>query len=124
MYLVSSVIAYDVHACFQKSDESNLVQRFQHRYVGDVENCRYLRVDLAADGTMEVSHLMGEGVKVIVTLKTVWKERSLFGRSKIDMCEGITVLTILYRCEAWAAQEDVQRRVEVLEMKCGIRWFD
>lgn len=51
------------------------------------------------------------------------------GRAKMDMFEGILVPTILYGYKAWAIDENVHWRVDVLVMKClrticHVRWFE
>lgn len=48
----------------------------------------------------------------------MWKERSLPGRAKMGMSDGIRVPILLYRCRAWAIENIKYRMVGVLEIKC------
>ena len=97
----------------------------------EVENFRYLGVDIAADGSQEgeVKHRVGEGAKILGALRSVWKETSVSRQAKMGMYESIVVPTVMYGCEAWALNAKERKKLEVLEMKClrtiaGVRWFD
>lgn len=53
------------------------------------------------NGTMtaELSHRVGEGMKVLGPLKSVWKDRQPSGRAKLVMIEGQVVQIVMYGCE-------------------------
>lgn len=46
----------------------------------------------------EVSHRVGEGVKVLSAMRNVWKDRSLSLTAKMGMFESIVALMELYGC--------------------------
>lgn len=75
-------------------------------------------VEKVANRTMkaELSHTVDEGMSVLRALRGVWKERSLSGKPKMVMLERIVVLTMLYACVAWAGDEAMWRKMDVLEM--------
>ncbi len=57
----------------------------------EVSYVRYLSVDLTAAGNQaaEIQHRVWEGVKVMVALRSVWKERSVSIQTKIGVFDGI-----------------------------------
>lgn len=56
---------------------------------------------------------VNEGVKVLGALRKVWKERFFSRSTKMGMFEDTVIPTILYGCEAWTTDEDMQRKVDV-----------
>lgn len=78
-------------------------------------------MEIAATETIRTvaSHKEDWGLKFHRAMKNVWKERPLSGRGKMGMFEGSKVfLMVLYGCEAWAVDKNVQKRVNVWKMKC------
>lgn len=45
---------------------------------------------------------------------------SIFGKEKRGKSEGIIVPRMLYRCEAWAINKEVWKRVKVMDIKSMI----
>ena len=61
---------------------------------------------------------MNEGYRGLGALKSVLINRGLEIKAKKYLYEGVIVLTVLYRAEAWDLRSAERRKVNVLEMKC------
>lgn len=74
----------------------------------------------------EVILSMEERVKVLGTIRSVWKEVSLSVRVKMVMFESIAVLTVVYGFKAWALNTQKKARgylrCEIPKTICGMRW--
>ena len=81
----------------------------------EVDCFKYLRSQVAADRGCErnVVHRMNEGYKAWGALTSVLSNKGLGTNAKKCLYEGVIVLTVLYRAEAW----NMRRKVNVLEMK-------
>lgn len=56
----------------------------------------------------KMSYRMSEEAKLLGTM-IVCTERSLFLWAKIGMFDGVLVLSVLHRCEAWALGKNIKR---------------
>lgn len=90
----------------------------------EMEYFKYQQLDMAVNVTMgvKVIHKVGEGAKVLGTLRYVWNERPLSFKAMIGIFDSTVVPSMLYGCEVWALHKNVKNWVNVLEMK-GL-WHD
>lgn len=65
-----------------------------------------------------VSHVIGEGKKILGVLRAVWKKKVLSLEAKIGMFRETAVPTILYGCEVWTLNAKSRKRINVPEIRC------
>ena len=82
------------------------------------------------------SVVTGEGSKSEVQsriaqtkLRPVWKDNIISIRSKILLMRSLVTAIFLYACESWTLTAELQRRIQVMEMRCyrkilGISYID
>ena len=63
-------------------------------------------------------HIMSEGYRAWVALKSVLSNRGLGIKAKKCLYEGVNVPTALYGADAFSMRSAERRKVNVLEMKC------
>ena len=51
-------------------------------------------------------------------LKSVWNDRSISLSSKIRLMRSLVTSIFLYACESWTLTAELQRRIQVIEMRC------
>ena len=56
-------------------------------------------------------------VRVRIKTRPVWNDRSISLRSKTRLMRIVTSI-FLYACESWNLKEELQRRVQAMEMRC------
>ena len=54
----------------------------------------------------------------LTRLKPVWKDRSISLSSKIRLKRSLFIFIFLYACESWTLTAELQRRIQVMEMRC------
>ena len=54
----------------------------------------------------------------LTRLKPVWNDRSISLSSKIRLMSFIVTSIFLYACESWTLTEELQRRMQAMEMRC------
>ena len=54
----------------------------------------------------------------LTRLKPVWNDRSIFLSSKIHLMCSLVTSIFLYACESWTLTAELQRRIQVMEMRC------
>ena len=51
-------------------------------------------------------------------MKPVWNDRSISLSSKIRLMRSLVTSSFLYACESWTLTAELQRRIQVMEMRC------
>ena len=54
----------------------------------------------------------------LTRLKPVFNNRSISLSSKIRLMRSLVTSTFLYACESWTLTEELQRRIQAMEMRC------
>ena len=54
----------------------------------------------------------------LTKLKTVWKDRKITSKHRIQMLRSIVTSTFLYTCETWTLTAELERRIQTFEMRC------
>ena len=95
--------------------------------LGRTEVFRHLGLELGTKGGMdgEIQNRVREGKRVLGGLREVWKKGNLPKKIKVRMFESMAVPTVLYGCGAWTVNNEVRKKLEVLEiyglrMICGV----
>ena len=62
-------------------------------------------------------------------LQTIWRDRNIKLRFKIQLMRSLALSVFLYACETWTLTADLQRRIQATEMRCyrqilGIHYTD
>ena len=54
----------------------------------------------------------------LTNLKSVRNDRSISLSSKIRLMRSLATSIFLYACESWTLTEELQRRIQAMEMRC------
>ena len=57
-------------------------------------------------------------IAALTRLKPVWNDRSIALSSKIQLMSSLVTSIFLYTCESWTLTAELQRRIQVMEMRC------
>ena len=53
----------------------------------------------------------------LTKLKTVWKDRKITSKHRIQILRPIVISTFLYVCETWTLTAELERRIQTFEMR-------
>ena len=51
-------------------------------------------------------------------LKIIWRDKNILLASKVKLMRTLILSTFLYACESWTLTAEIERRIQVLEMRC------
>ena len=84
-----------------------------------VTNFRYLGAIVTEERTKrEVLTRIAQATSALSKLKTVWKDRKITSKHRIQILRSIVTSTFLYACETWTFTAELERRIQTFEMRC------
>ena len=66
----------------------------------------------------EVLSRITQTAAALTRLKPVWNDRSISLSSKIRLMRSLVTSIFLYACESWTLTEELQRKIQAMEMRC------
>ena len=66
----------------------------------------------------EILSRIAQTTVALTRLKPVWKDRSISLSSKTQLMRSLVTSIFLYACESWTLRAELQRRIQVMEMRC------
>ena len=89
-----------------------------------VTNFKYLGAIVTDEGTKrEVLTRIAQATSALTKLKTVWKDRKITSKHRIQILRSIVTSTLLYACETWTLTAELERRIQTFEMRCYRKIF-
>ena len=85
-----------------------------------VTNFTYLWAIVTDKGT---SNKNSASNTALTKLKTVWKDRKITSKHRIQILRSIMTSTFLYACETWTLTAELERRIQTFEMRCYRKIF-
>ena len=118
--------AYGVEICAEKTklktnNTSGIIIEINvsGQKVETVTSFKYLGSAITDEGSKpEILSRIAQTTAALARLKLVWNERSVFHSSKIRVMRSLVTSIFLYACESWTLTAQLQRRIEVMKMKC------
>ena len=84
-----------------------------------VTNFNYLEAIVTDEGTKrEVLTRIAQATSALTKLKTVWKDRKITSKHRMQILRSIVTSTFLYTCETWTLTAELERRIQTFEMRC------
>ena len=84
-----------------------------------VQSFKYLAEIISAEGSNpEVLARIAQVRAALSSLKIVWRDRNITLISKFRLMRSLVISVFLYACETWTLIADLQRRIQVMEMRC------
>ena len=89
-----------------------------------VTNFKYLGAIMTDEGTKrEVLTRTAQATSALTKLKTVWKDRKITSKHRIQILRSIVTSTLLYAHETWTLTAELERRIQTFEMRCYRKIF-
>ena len=86
---------------------------------GFVTSFKYLGSVLTDEGSkLEILSMIAKTTAALTRLKPVRNDRSISLISKIRLMRCLVASIFLYACESWTLTEELQRRIQAMEMRC------
>ena len=80
---------------------------------------KYLGSVITDEGSKpEILSRIAQATAALTKLKPVWNDRTIYLSSKIPLMRSLVTSLFLYACESWTLTEDLQRRIQAMEMRC------
>ena len=84
-----------------------------------VENSEYLRASIFHEGSKPVIlSRIAQTTAALSRLKIIWRDKNISLASKVKLMRTLILATFLYACERWTLAAEIERRIQVLEMRC------
>jgi len=96
----------------------------------NVAKFKYLGSIISDEGSRpEILARSAQTVAALARLNTIWKDKNICLRSKINLMRALTLSIYLYGCETWTLTTELQKRILSMEMRCyrkilGITYLD
>ena len=74
--------------------------------------------DKSSKPESEILSLIAQTTAAFTRLKPVWNDRSISLSSKIRLMHSLVTPNFLYASESWTLIEELQRRIQDMEMRC------
>ena len=71
----------------------------------------------------EVLTRIAQATSALIKLKTVWKDRKITSKHRIQILRLIVTSTFLYACETWTLTAELERWIQTFEMRCYRKIF-
>ena len=66
----------------------------------------------------EILSRIAQATAALTRLKPVWNDRSISVSSCVRLMRFLVTCIFMYACESWTLTAELQRRIQVMEMKC------
>ena len=84
-----------------------------------VDHFKYLGAIISEVGSKtEILARAAQTAAAMARLKTIWRNRNIPLRTKVRLLHTLIISIMLYACEAWTLNADLQRRIQAVEMRC------
>ena len=84
-----------------------------------VTSFKYLGSVITDEGSKpEILSRIAQATAALTRLKAVWIDKSISLSSKIRLVRSLVTAIFLYACESWTLTAELQRRIQVMEMRC------
>ena len=84
-----------------------------------VTSFKYLGSVITDEGSKpEILSRIAQATAALTRLKPVWNDRSISLSSKIRLMRSLVTSIFLYACESWTLTAELQRRIQVMEIRC------
>ena len=84
-----------------------------------VTSFKYLGSVITDEGSKpEILSRTAQTTAALTRLKPVRNDRSISLSSKIRLTHSLVTSIFLYACESWTLKEELQRRIQAMEMRC------
>ena len=67
---------------------------------------------------LKILSTIAQTTAALTRLKPVWIDKSISLSSKIRLMRSLVTSIFLYACESWTLTEELQRRIQAMEMRC------
>ena len=85
----------------------------------DVEIFKYLGAIISNEGSKpEILSRIAKTTAALSRLKIIWRDKNISLASKVKLMWTLILSTFLYACESWTLTAKIERRIQVLEMRC------
>ena len=89
-----------------------------------VTNFKYFGAIVTDEGTKrEVLTRIAHATSALTKLKTVWKDRKITSKHRIQILRSIVTSTFLYACETWTLTAELEQRIQTIQMRCYRKIF-
>ena len=96
-----------------------------------VRQFKYLGCMIQGNGKSiaEVKIRVAMAKAAMCKLSPLWRSRKVRFRTKLLLVNSIVTSVVLYGCEAWTYNEEIEKKIKALEMWCyrrllGVKWMD
>ena len=84
-----------------------------------MENFKYLGAIISNEGSKpEILSRIAQITAALSRLKIIWRDKKISLASKVKLMWMLILSTFLYACESWTLTEEIERRIQALEMRC------
>ena len=104
--------------------------KIQDKTLEEVKSFKYLGSIISDEGSKpEIVARIAQTTAAMGKLKTIWKDKNISLRHKIQLMRTLALSVFLYACESWTLTAELQRRILATEYRCyrrilGIRYID
>ena len=117
---------YKMEICPDKTkvmtNNSNVFKReikIKGQRLEEVENFKYLGTIISNEGSKpEILSRIAQTTAALSRLKIIWRDKNISLASKVKLMRTLILSTFLYACESWTLREEIERRIQALEMRC------
>ena len=84
-----------------------------------VTSFKYLGSVITDEGSKpEILARIAQATAALTRLKPVWIDKSISLSCKIRLMRSLVTFIFMYTCESWTLTAELQRRIQVTEMRC------
>ena len=85
----------------------------------EVENFKHLGAIIYNEGSKpEILSRIVQTTAALFRLKIIWRDKHISLVSKVKLMRALILSTFLYACDSWTVIVEIERRIQVLEMRC------
>ena len=84
-----------------------------------ITSFKYLGSFITDEGSKpEILSRIAQSSAALKRLNPVWNDKSISLSSKIRLMRSLVTSSFLYACKLWTPTEELQRRIQTMEMRC------
>lgn len=84
-----------------------------------VHSFKYLGAIVSDEGSKpEVLSRIAQTSTALKKLNIIWSDKNIALSSKIRLMRSLVISILLYACETWTLNADIERRIQATEMRC------
>ena len=85
----------------------------------ELENFNYLGAIISNEGSKpEILSRIVQTAEALSRLKIIWRDKNISLASMVKLMRMLILSTFLYACESWTLTEEIERRIQAIEMRC------